>query len=99
MLIVGAMHSRAHPCPEGRVHLLKLLVSGVVACHIRLVVFAVMQLHYLCADDGFESAASGYYSVMSMPCHCLMTNANNGCDEFMRPSLAQLQSWTAFKVY
>ena len=63
------MPSRAHVCPEGKVHLLELLISGVVACHIRLVVFAMVQLHYLCTDHGFQSAASDLHQVMSMPCH------------------------------
>ncbi len=39
---VGALRSRAYVCPQGEVHLLELFVSGVVACHIRLVMLAVV---------------------------------------------------------
>lgn len=48
-------------------HLLEFLISGVVACHIRLVVLAVVQLHNLCTDDGFQGAASE--QCRSCSCH------------------------------
>ena len=66
---VTESYSSKIACPEREVDLLKFLVSSVVACHVCLVVLAVMQLHDFSADNGFQGTAEHQADyVHRMPC-------------------------------